>query len=401
MQKKRSIKIISVVLILVLICISVIYAKSDNSYVLATTSTFNTENLQDNEHMHVEIDSSGDKVPVPNGYVGSRANGENEIDTGYVIYEGEGEVNNENVGEAQKTRNQYVWIPVPDASTMYGTDSNGKKWGKLYEFTTDTGDNIDPVTGAKPLNWSENGGVMKIQNGWTYREPDISIIFDKDVNLKLINVYADKTHEFLNKLEQEFNSMIESIKKYGGFYIGRYETGNLSKEKSVVLKGNIDINNQKWDIMYNKCKNLKNNGTNVETGIIWGSQLDRTLIWLIESGNKTKEEICEDSTSWGNHKNAQFDYENTDGKIVTKTANSAIKIPTGSSEYTKANNIYDLVGNMNEYSMESATQNTRARRGGNYYANGDIANRFERETNDLYSKFEFLRLPCNAVHQIA
>ena len=134
---------------------------------------------------------------------------------------------------------------------------------------------------------------------------------------------------------------------------------------------------------------------------MWGSQYDRTLIWLIESGNKTKEEICKDSTSWGNHKNAQFEYENTNGKIVAKIANSSTKIPTGSSEYTKANNIYDLVGNMNEYSMEAATANTRARRGGNYYANGDIANRFERETNDLYSKFEFLRLPSNAIHQIA
>ena len=400
MQKKRSIKIISVVLILVLICISVIYAKSDNSYVLATTSTFNTENLQDNEHMHVEIDSSGDKVPVPNGYVGSRANGENEIDTGYVIYEGEEEVNNENVEEAQKTRNQYVWIPVPDASTMYGTDSNGKKWGKLYEFTTDTGDNIDPVTGAKPLNWSEEKGVMKIVNKMSYREPDFCIYFDKDANLKKINVYANSTHEFLNKLEQEFSSMIESVKKYGGFYIGRYETGNLSKKKFVVLKGNDDINKQSWDIMYNKCKGLNNNNTNVETGIIWGSQFDRTLVWLIESGNKSKEEIFKDSTSWGNHKNAQFEYENTDGKIVIKTANSATKIPTGSSEYTKANNIYDLVGNMNEYSMESNSVYLRIRRGGNYFANGDMADIFEREINDLYTKYDFLRLPSNAIHQI-
>ena len=151
MQKKRSIKIISVVLILVLICISITYLKNDSKVVLATKKEFNSENLQDNEHMHVEVDSTEDKVPVPNGYVGSKATGENEIDTGYVIYEGEEEVNDKNVEEAQKTRNQYVWIPVPDASTMYGADENGKKWGKLYEFTTEIGENIDPETGAKPL----------------------------------------------------------------------------------------------------------------------------------------------------------------------------------------------------------------------------------------------------------
>ena len=177
MQKKRSIKIISVVLILVLICISITYSKNDSKEVLATTKEFNSESLQDNEHMHIETDNSGDKVPVPNGYVGSKATGENEIHTGYVIYEGEEEVNDANVEEAQKTRNQYVWIPVPDASTMYGTDANGKKWGKLYTFTTDTGDNIDPVTGAKPLNWSESDGVIKV-NKSQYREPDIDKIYD-------------------------------------------------------------------------------------------------------------------------------------------------------------------------------------------------------------------------------
>ena len=173
MQKKRSLKIISVVLILVLICISITYFKNDSKVALATTKEFNTENLQDNEHMHIEIDSSGDKVPVPNGYVGSKATGENEIDTGYVIYEGTEEVNDDNVEKAQKTRNQYVWIAVPDVSQMYGTDENGKKWGKLYEFTTDTGAGIDPVTGAKPLNWSESDGVMKILDRTKNREPDI------------------------------------------------------------------------------------------------------------------------------------------------------------------------------------------------------------------------------------
>ena len=96
--------------------------------------------LEDNKYMHVEIDESGDQVPVPNGFVGSKVTGENEIDSGYVIYalnEGETEktveINDKNKDEAQKTRNQYVWVPVPDPSKFYGTDANGKKWGKIYK----------------------------------------------------------------------------------------------------------------------------------------------------------------------------------------------------------------------------------------------------------------------------
>ena len=303
MQGRKTIKILATVTILVIICITITYVKSGNKEVLATTKEFNLEKLQDNEHMYVEVDSSGDKITVPNGYVGSKVAGENEIDTGYVIYEGEEEVNDSNVEEAQKTRNQYVWIPVPDASKMYGIDVNGKKWGKLYEFTTDTGDNIDSVTGARSLNWIETNGIMKIKIDSENKEPDIIATYDVDSNLKNLKNMEKTKHEFQIQLEKEFNSMINSVEKYGGFYIGRYETGDLSKECFVVQKGNNNITQETWYTMYNKCKKLKNKNTNIETGMIWGNQWDRTLMWLIESGNKTKEEIIVDSTSWGNQNN--------------------------------------------------------------------------------------------------
>ena len=371
MQKKRSIKIISVLLIIVLICISITYFKNDSKVALATTKEFNSENLQDNEHMHVEIDNSGDKVPVPNGYVGSKATGENEIDTGYVIYEGTEEVNDDNVEEAQKTRNQYVWIPVPDASTMYGTDSNGKKWGKLYDFTTDMGDNINPVTGAKPLNWSENAGVMKITNTNSYREPGTLLkngttLYDTDVAIKEYETKNNTLHKLLNQLEKDFNSMIGSIEKYGGFYIGRYETGNLSKEQPVIRKDNTDIGNQTWYTMFLKLKNLSDNNTNIRTGMIWGNQWDRTLMWLIESRSKTKEQIC-DSTSWGNYRGSTIKYGVNN---AIKESGKVQKIPTGSSEETKTNNIYDLAGNVSDWSIEAGSLMHRILRGGNMQDTG-------------------------------
>ena len=370
MQKKRSIKIIAVVMILVLICLLITYSKNDSKVVLATTKEFNTENLQDNEHMHVEVDSTGAKVPVPNGYVGSKATGENEIDTGYVIYEGEEEVNDSNVEEAQKTRNQYVWIPVPDASKMYGTDENGKKWGKLYDFTTETGEGIDEVTGAKPLNWSESDGVMKMLNKRNYREPDVLNNNDSNIRLKKLKE-ADTKHKFLIQLEKEFNSMINSVEKYGGFYIGRYETGNLAKDNAVVKKENANISNQNWYTMYSKCKTLKNKNANIETGMICGNQWDRTLMWLIESGNKTKEEICKDSNNWGNYLNSSFEYMNSSGNIIIKNQNDEELIPTGSTEYTKANNIYDLAGNVYDWTIEAIGDYSRIRRGGVYYSTNE------------------------------
>lgn len=373
---------------------NVIYASDE------AKSNSNNIDLQDNEHMYIEFDSNGDKVPVPNGYVGSNATGENEIDTGYVIYEGTEEVNDGNVEEAQKTRNQYVWIPVPDASKMYGIDNNGKKWGKLYSFTTSTGNNIDPVTGAQPHNWSESNDVMKLMSNSGFREPSVitsSSVYDSDSTIKTLAKEEITKHEFLMQLEQEFNGMIESIKKYGGFYIGRYETGNLSMKISVVRKENVDIGNQTWYKMYKNCKSLKNQNTNIETGMIWGSQWDRTLIWLIESGNKTKEEIV-DSINWGNYRNSELTYKNNNGTIITKKSGEIVKIPTGSTEYTKANNIYDLAGNVSDWDMEANTNMHRVLKGGNYQDLGHSA--CDRAVYHPIGGFNQIRLSSNALYKI-
>ena len=352
----------------------IVYAfvgKENSTVIQATKTTANAVNLEDNEYMHVEEDASGDKVPVPNGYVGSSVAGENEIDTGYVIYEGEEEVTDSNVADAQKNRNQYVWVPVPDISKFYGTDANGKKWGKNYSFSSSTSSSYDEITGTKPYNWSESDGVMTISSKTRYREPDIVKSYDYDSTLKTRGLGAKTTHEFLNQLEKEFNNMIVSVEKYGGFYIGRYETGNINQETPVVQKGNTNISSQTWYNMYKRCKNIKGDNTNVETGMIWGNQWDRTLMWLIETGSKTKEQIADDSTSWGNYNNATFEYVNSSGSTVTKNENSGTKIPTGNTEYTKANNIYDLAGNVYDWTMEAVSTYLMVFRGGYCGNNGD------------------------------
>ena len=371
---RKMVCIICGILAVIVVLTSLIFAfsKKENSTVLqATKSTVNAINLENNEHMHVEEDASGEKVPVPNGYVGSSVTGENEIDTGYVIYEGEEAVTDSNVADAQKNRNQYVWVPVPDISKFYGTDANGKKWGKNYSFSSSTSSSYDEITGTKPYNWRESDGVMTISSKTSYREPDIVKSDDYDSTLKTRGLGAKTTHEFLNQLEKEFNNMIVSVEKYGGFYIGRYETGNINQETPVVQKGNTNISSQTWYNMYKRCKNIKGDNTNVETGMIWGNQWDRTLMWLIETGSKTKEQIADDSTSWGNYNNATFEYVNSSGSTVTKNKNSGTKIPTGNTEYTKANNIYDLAGNVYDWTMEASSTSSRVCRGGSCNSSGD------------------------------
>ena len=387
---RKMVCIICGILAVIVVLTSLIFAfsKKENSTVLqATKTTANAVNLEDNEYMHVEEDASGDKVPVPNGYVGSSVAGENEIDTGYVIYEGEEAVTDSNVADAQKNRNQYVWVPVPDISKFYGTDANGKKWGKIYTFSSSTSSGYDEITGTQPYNWSESNGVMTISSKTNYREPDVvakysSTGYDMDSRLKTLGIGDKTTHEFLNQLEKEFNNMVASVEKYGGFYIGRYETGNINQDTPVIQKGNTNISSQTWYNMYKRCKNIKGANTNVETGMIWGNQWDRTLMWLIETGSKTKEQIADDSTSWGNYYNATFEYVNSSGSTVTKNENSGTKIPTGNTEYTKANNIYDLAGNVYDWTMEAYSAYYRVFRGGYY---GSYGGNYPADSRDGYS----------------
>ena len=364
-NNKVSLIIVVVLLLVILVATGIVFGNNKSqittSSIKAKTSTSNAEKDEEIQAI-MQKDASGDDVPVPEGYVGSSATGENEIDTGYVIYEGTEPVTDSNVETAKTTRNQYVWVPVPDASKMYGTDANGKKWGKLYSFAKSSSNaNYDELTGSYPNNWSETNGIMKISSSTSYREPDVvtkssSTAYDMDSRLKTLDLGAETTQEFLMQLEKEFNNMIKSVEKYGGFYIGRYETGSLSQEKAVVVKGNSDIGSQTWYEMYKKCKELKGSNNKVETGMIWGSQWDRTLMWLVESKDKTKEQICNNSTDWGNYSNSTGEAE----------AGSGTKRPTGYSESWKANNIYDLAGNVYDWTMEARSSDLRVLRGGYY-----------------------------------
>ena len=313
---------------------------------------------------------SADKVvvPVPKGYTASSVATENKVSEGFVIYEntnGEDkkeEVNDNNKDTARTTRNQFVWVPVANPSEMYGTDKDGKKWGKLYEFS---------ASGITPLNWTEQDGVMSItatSGSDSYREPDV--------------VDSDSSNSItISQLETEFNDMITSVEKYGGFYIGRYETGNLSQEKATVVKNNTDIGNQTWYSMYKKAKGIAVNN-NVTSSMIWGSQWDATMRWMYNSGNEEKKKYTYDSTGKGN-------YSGTNGNQP---------IATGSIEAYAVNNIYDMAGNVNDWTIEAYGTILRDGRGGYYRNNGNSGPASIRSTNGSNEQQRRPWLSCSFIY---
>ena len=239
--------------------------------------------------------------------------------------------------------NEWVWVPVDSATlaTMYEESSDEK---------TLCGTTGETAVKTKLYSKSEIiSGKTRTTPGTTssYREPDLVIgsgtSYDaKEEYYKDILGFESK-EKMAEAFVSDYNEMLTSIEKYGGFYIGRYELSEagVQKDKETLVYTN-------WYNLYKKCKEL-NASDKVETRMIWGCQWDVTMNWLISSGAKTSNEVNKDSSSWGNYNN---------------------KLNTGKTTFTMANNIYDLAGNCFEWTQEAYYTNSRALRGGVFGSNG-------------------------------
>ena len=224
-----------------------------------------------------------DGVPIPKGFVASSATGENKRDKGLVIYEGSEVVTDENVEQAKRSRNQYVWVPVD--STKFDTTFVRK------DYINTTSSVVD-ILGTTSKYWEVS--------------PTTEL---NETNLKYM------TKETL----AEVQAMYASVKKYGGFYIARYETGIDTKRsydkgtsgeelpgikegtKVYSVMGKIPYTHISWT--WNNEMNEDANGAvevarrmypennsnyGVTSTLTYGVQWDRTVQWFIDTEAMTE-----------------------------------------------------------------------------------------------------------------
>ena len=117
---------------------------------------------------------------------------------------------------------------------------------------------------------------------------------------------------------------------------GTVDSPTVKKEQNVLTE-------QNWYSLKKACNNVVSTEY-AQSTMIYGNQWDEVMSWLIETGEKTEEEINIDSTSWGN-----YEIDGIDGE----------KQVTGYNEAWKANNIYDLAGNCWEWTQETNDINYR------------------------------------------
>ena len=217
---------------------------------------------------------------------------------------------------------------------------------KMYTKTATIGGEEDKVTVSRTL-----------PNGTEWREPDLESYYDlREEYYKTILGY-DTPKAMAEVLVNEYEEMVNSVKKYSGFYIGRYELSNEG-----VQKGKDTLSNVNWYVLYNKCMKL-NASDKVKSRMVWGLQWDLTCDFISKKGDKKS---IKNSTSWGNYVNAVGNA----AVMVGTTKMYGSKQVTGYSEYWKANNIYDLAGNCEEWSQEAGYDRFRAGRGGSCTIDG-------------------------------
>ena len=166
---------------------------------------------------------------------------------------------------------------------------------------------------------------------------------------------------------QEYQDMLASVQHYKGFYIGRYEASRGANGTAQSKR-----NRTPWTrVSQTETITACTENTTENMHLMYGVEWDSVLNWLkdnatISSPNtgetKTMDmaDIQNDSSSWGNYINSIGDAA-SEPWVQYKLQN------TGASEYWKANNIYDLAGNVYEWTQEKYSTGTgRAIRGGTY-----------------------------------
>ena len=211
-------------------------------------------------------DGSGKKAIVPQGFTVSGKEGEDSIENGLVIYNTNGQEVTDWDAVDKTTYDQWVWIPVENVNDMYTEDANGVALcgntgvkTKYYSKTITLGDRT--ITRATPGYASG------------YREPDLVI---GDGTQWDAQYYADAGFTSISNmaysLVNDYKEMLDSVKKFGGFYIGRYElTGSVD---NPTEKSDRVLDTQNWYNSYKACKNLGLNNETVETRMVWGNQWD-------------------------------------------------------------------------------------------------------------------------------
>ena len=166
-----------------------------------------------------------------------------------------------------------------------------------------------------------------------------------------------------------------SVERYKGFYIGRYEAGDKENTEAKTLRSSNDVTKtvtiKANQAPYNYVRRTQavslaegfatKQGYKAKTKLVSSYAWDTTIAFL----QKVNSDYGSSSEE-GNYSNTTFSYTDITGASKTKAKSSYVLVPTGQT--TPVCNIYDMGGNVDEWTTESYSNTRRpyAGRGGGY-----------------------------------
>ncbi len=271
------------------------------------------------------------------------------VPEGFKIAEDSATKVEEGVVIEDKDGNQFVWIPAK------------------------TGEGVTVHTEAK-------GDVTIVYKRTAYSSNEATGETDSRTNSEKIKHSSSSRYYYTEALPTDEET---SVNAWGGYYIGRFEAGDKeSTEAKTMRSGETDatITIKKGQAPYNYITqaNAKTKAEGMDTvqGYITATtKLVSSYAWdTAISYIQIKNSDYGTNSPEGNYYNSDsFTYTDIKGVLKTKNNKSDTLIPTGQT--TAVSNIYDMGGNLYEYTTESYSSEyyPYVERGGDY--NGSYGNR--------------------------
>lgn len=265
-------------------------------------------------------DEYGDTAYIPQGFQVSEVPGQNTVGDGLVV--------------RAVDESEFVWVPVETPVSDAEANATNNK-----AMAIKIGNNY------RGLLYNFSGTTSTVKSGCTTttlsnREPaylTASSVGDAS-SYNTIGITEES-------LQGEYNSMMTSVEKYKGFYVGRYET-SMNGQIVASKAGITPMNDNRWYEMYQKQKEYagENDLISVSSSMIWGSQYDAMLNWILTG--KDKEKVASNN-------------------VIANNGDDIVN--TGTRIADRINNIYDLSGNLWERTLEAYDTDMRVIRG-EYYS---------------------------------